>query len=226
MKTSVVPLLCATLISSAIRASAQTSQPPPRDDNQSWNEVQLIAPIHKKADFMWIGVLRVGRNFDRPVDERIGGAVAFKPNKYLTLAPTYLYVAQQPFAGSKVIEHRLVANITGRFQLGKFTFTNRNLIERHVRHFSRDFTVYRNRLRIDYPVKIGSFAFKPFVADEVFYGASPGAQRGWTRNRIGGGIIRQMGEKSNFEIFYVRQTDGRARPGNVHAIGTLFRIYP
>ena len=88
------------------------------------------------------------------------------------------------------------------------------------------FTVYRNRLQIDYPVKIGNFTFNPFVADEIFFNSSLPAQGGWTRNRIGGGIIKQTGEKSNFEIFYVRQNDGRARPGNVHAIGTLFRIYP
>lgn len=218
MTRALVTLLLAAMISTA---AAQTS-PPPRDDNQSWNEVQLIAPIHKKVDLMLIGVLRIGRNFDRPVDERIGGAIAFKPSKYLTLQPTYLYVAQQPFDGRKIIEHRLVTNITGRFWLGKFTFTDRNLIERRVRSSSRDFTVYRNRLQIDYPVKIGRFAFKPYVADEVFYETS---QHAWTRNRIGGGIIKQLGEKSNFEIFYVRQNDGRARPGNVHAIGTLFRVF-
>jgi Protein of unknown function (DUF2490) len=214
----------AILISTSICAFAQTS-PPPRDDNQSWNEVQIYAPISKKVDFVLLGVLRVGRNFNRPVDERIGGAFAFKLNKYLTLMPTYLYIAQQPFAGRKVIEHRLVMNVTGKFALGKFTFTDRNLIERRVRHSTRDFTVYRNRLQIDYPVKIGRFAFKPYVADEVWYDSSQNAQGGWTRNRIGGGIIKQMGEKSNFEIFYLRQHDGRARPGNVHAIGTLFRIY-
>jgi hypothetical protein len=209
----------------AVTANAQTSQPPPRDDNQFWNEVQLIAPLHKKVDVMLIGVLRIGRYFDRPVDERIGGAIAFKPNKYLTLAPTYLYVAQQPFAGSRITEHRLVANLTGKFSLGKWTFTDRNLIERRVRHSSRDFIVYRNRLQIDYPVKIGRFAFKPFVADEAWYSTNPGPQHGWTRNRLGGGIIKQIGEKSNFEIFYLHQHDGRARPGNVHAIGTLFRVF-
>jgi Protein of unknown function (DUF2490) len=213
------------LLLAALNGPAAAQTPPPRDDNQFWSEVQVIAPLHQKVDLMLIGVLRVGRNFNRPVDERIGGAIAFKPNKYLTLAPTYLYVAQQPFARSNITEHRLVANITGKFTLGRLTFTDRNLIERRVRHSSRDFTVYRNRLQLDYPVKIGAFAFKPFVADEIWYSTNPGPQRGWTRNRIGGGIIKQIGEKSNFELFYLHQHDGRARPGNVHALGALLRIF-
>lgn len=203
------------------------AQAPPQDDNQSWNEVQLIKALDKKRDLIVIGVLRLGRDFNRPVDERIGAALAFKPSKYLTLAPTYLYVDQQPFAGRRIIEHRLVMNITGRFKLGNFAFTDRNLVERRVRHDSRDFTVYRNRLQIDHPAKIGSFGFKPFVADEVFYSTQQGTvgRQGWFRNRISGGIIKQFGERFNAEFFYVRQQDGISRPGDVHALGTLFRVY-
>ncbi|MDX2041998.1 MAG: DUF2490 domain-containing protein [Acidobacteriota bacterium] len=203
------------------------AQTPPQDDNQFWNEVQLIKALDKKHDLIVIGVLRVGQNLKRPVDERIGAGLAFKPNKYLTLMPTYLYVDQQPFPGRRISEHRLVMNVTGKVNLGKFLFTDRNLYERRVRHDSRDFTVYRNRLQIDYPVKIGSFAFKPFVADEVWYSTQqgPGGRQGWFRNRISGGIIKQFSERLNAEFFYLRQNDGIARPGDVHALGTLVRVF-
>lgn len=200
---------------------------PPTDDNQFWNEVQLIKALDKKHDLIVIGVLRVGRDFNRPVDERIGAALAFKPNKYLTIAPTYLYVDQQPFAGRRISEHRLVMNITGKAKLGEFTFTDRNLIERRVRHQNRDFTVYRNRLQIDHPAKIGNFSFKPFVADEVWYSTQKTAtgRQGWFRNRISAGIIKQFGPRLNAEFFYLRQQDGVSRPGDVHALGTLFRVF-
>lgn len=206
-------------------AAAQT--PPPQDDNQIWSEVQLIKALDKKHDLIVIGVLRIGQDLKRPVDERIGAGLAFKPNKYLTLMPTYIYVDQQPFPGRRVSEHRLIMNITGRLNLGKFLFTDRNLIERRARHESRDFTMYRNRLQIDHPAKIGSFDFKPFVADEVFYSTQQGTagRQGWFRNRISAGIIKQFGERLNAEFFYLRQNDGVLRPGGVHAVGTLIRVF-
>ena len=209
-----------------VGAMAQTTEPPPRDDGQFWNETQIVVPWGPKRDLYVIGVLRMGRDFRRPVDERIGGAVAFKVHPNLMIMPMYLHVTQQPFAGSSIHEHRLNLNITGKVALGKFTFTDRNLIERRVRHSQRDFTMYRNRLQIDYPVKIGDATWKPFIADEVFYATQTTAsgRAGWFRNRIGGGILRQFNENFYAEFFYVYQHDGVSRPGNVHAIGTLFRF--
>lgn len=206
------------------QANAQT---PPQDDNQFWNEVQLIKALDKKHDLIIIGVLRVGQDFKRPVDERLGAGLAFKPNKYLTLMPTYLYVDQQPFPGRRISEHRLVMNITGKINIGKFLFTDRNLIERRARHDSRDFTFYRNRLQIDHPAKIGRFSFKPFFADEVLYSTQQAGsgRQGWFRNRISAGIIKQFSERFNAEFFYLRQQDGVSRPGDVHAVGTLFRVF-
>ena len=207
--------------------SAQGQTPPPREDNQSWNEIQVIKPLSKNTDFMMIGVLRIGRDFGRPVDERIGAGVALKLNRHLTLMPTYLYIEQQPYAGFRIREHRIVFNATAKFNWKQFTLTDRNLLERRVRQASGDFTVYRNRLQIDHPARLGAFKFKPFVADEIWYSTQPTStgQQGWFRNRISVGIIKQFGERYNAEFFYLRQSDGILRPGNVHALGTLFRIF-
>jgi Protein of unknown function (DUF2490) len=200
---------------------------PPREDRQFWSETQIIKPLKDDRDLIIIGVVRFGREFQRPVDERIGGGIAFKLNKYLTVMPTYLYVDQQPYEGTRISEHRLIFNLTGKIALGKFTLTDRNLLERRVRHKSRDFTMYRNRLQIDHPARLGRFQFKPFLADEIFYStqAGPYGRQGWFRNRIAAGIIKQFGKRLNAEFFYLYQSDGISRPGNIHAIGTLFRIY-
>lgn len=226
MKCSNPWLALAALYLAALSAYAQTPAPP-RDDQQFWNETQFIKPLAKNKDLIVIGVLRIGRAWQRPVDERIGAALAFKLNKYLMLQPTYFYVDQQPYAGLRIREHRLIMNATGKVTLGKFTLTDRNLYERRVRHVTRDFTIYRNRLQVDHPVQIGSFKFKPFVADEVFYSTQTGSAGafGWFRNRISAGIIKQFSDRFNAEFFYLRQDDGKARPGNVHALGTLFRVY-
>ena len=207
--------------------SVRAQNPPPHDDHQFWHETQFIKPLTKTKDLVILGVLRTGRDFARPVDERIGAAIAFKLNRYLTLQPTYLYVDQQPFAGRRISEHRLIINVTAKAKLGDFTFTDRNLVERRVRHASRDFTVYRNRLQIDHPAHLGTFKFKPFVADEIWYSTQTGSAKrlGWFRNRISAGVIKQFNERFTAEFFYLYQHDGVSRPGNVHALGTLLRVY-
>ncbi len=221
IRTFLLSLLCSLPLCFVVVVSARAQTPPPREDTQFWNETQLIAPINKKLDAIMLGVLRIGRDLERPVDERIGGGVALKPNKYFTFFPHYLYVAQQPFAGRKISEHRL--NLEGTFRIfpGRFTITDRNRLERRVRNSSRDFWVYRNRLQIDHPVQIGEFKFKPFVADEVWY---VGDARAWTRNRFSVGVIKEFNSRFTAELFYLRQNDGRARPGNLHVVGTLLKV--
>ena len=208
-------LLC---LSFSLPVFAQTT--PPKTDAQFWNETNVFAPINKKLDALVIGILRIGQDMGRPVDERIGAGISYRPNRYLTLQPHYIYVAQQPFPGRKVIDHRLNLEATVRVYPGKFTVSDRNRLERRIRAGSPDFWVYRNRIQIDYPVKIGNFKFKPYVADEFWYDSSA---KQWTRNRISVGIIKDLNKHLTGELFYLRQNDGRARPGNLHVLGTILR---
>ena len=69
-----------------------------------------------------------------PVDERAGLGIAFKAGQYVTLTPNYLYIATQPSAGRKGYENRLTFDGTVKFDLGGFTFIDRNLLERRLRN--------------------------------------------------------------------------------------------
>jgi hypothetical protein len=211
--------------SSSATAATAAAVTPPTEDHQFWNEFQLVKHTGKKTDLVLIGVLRIGRDWARPVDERVGVGYAFKLNKFLTVMPTYLHVEYQPYPTRVIHEERLVLNVTGKASLGKFTFTDRNLIERRVRPSVKDFTVYRNRLQIDHPAHLGHFAFKPYVADEVWHSTQTGARGefGWFRNRISVGMIKQLTEHLSGDIFVLYQSDGLSRPGNIPVVGTLFR---
>ncbi len=210
-----------------INVHAQTSATPPRDDHQFWHETQIVKPLNeaKTQNLVIIGILRIGRELRRPVDERIGAGVSFRFKKYFTFMPFYLYTDQQPFAGRHINEHRLVAELTIKVPVGQFTFTDRNRYERRVRHREADFGVYRNRLFIDHPAKLGSFALKPFVGAEIFYSTQTtgGRPQDLVRARYLAGINKQITPNLYGELFYLRQQDGVARPGNVHAIGTFLR---
>jgi len=192
-----------------------------RTDTQEWNDVQIYAPVTRTVDFVVYGTLRIGRNITHPVDERIGAGFSFKLGKYLTVVPSYLHITTQPFKNTRVYENRLNAAATLRFPLGRFTVSDRNLFERRLRHPGGDSTRYRNRLQIDHPVKLGKARFSVFASDEVFYDWSLNA---WVRNRFAAGVSKVWNKQLTTDLYYLRQNDGHSRPGDIHVIGTTFRI--
>lgn len=200
---------------------AQAGLPPvPEEDTQEWNDVQLSVPLNKEVDFNLSGTLRLGRNVTHLIDRRVGVGFTFRAGKYLTLAPSYLNIIMRPAEGRKVRENRLNFAATLALPLGKFRLSDRNLFERRLR-FPLDSTRYRNRLQLEHPFKIGKTALQLFVSDEVFYDWSVDD---WVRNRFTVGGSRRFNRYFTGDLYYMRQNDGRSRPGDLHVVGTSFRF--
>lgn len=202
-------------------AAAQTAQPAPRDDTQIWPEVQLTVPLNRKIDLNVIGQLRIGRNATDFVDERGGMGFTFRANSYLSLTSWYLHIATQPTPDRKNFENRLNFAATLRLpEMRGFSISNRSLIERRIRQ-PLNSTRYRNRTQVERAVTISGKDFRLFVSDEVFYDWTA---RGWVRNRFAVGANRRLRDKVTGELYYMRQMDGRSRPGNLNVIGFVIRI--
>ena len=193
----------------------------PRHDTQEWNDVQLSVPVSKHFDFLLLGTLRVGRNITHPVDERIGSGLAFRVGKYLTFTPSYLHITTQPIKLVSVYENRLSFAGTFRLPWKQFTLSDRNLFERRLRHPGGDSTRYRNRLHFEHPLKIGATKVNFFASDEVFYDWSFAA---WVRNRFAVGVGKTFNQHFTQEVYYLRQNDGRSRPGDLNVIGSTLRF--
>jgi Protein of unknown function (DUF2490) len=219
IKCGPASLLLLLLTAGDISAQATTAQ---RSDTQEWNELQVSVPLSKQIDVVFSGTLRLGRNIHRPVDERVGIAFSFKLGKHLTIAPSYLNITTQPLRGQSFRETRLSIPVTVRFHIGKFVVSDRNLIERRFRPPRRDSTRYRNRLHIEHPL-VAKKKLNWFVSDEVFY---DWAVNDWVRNRFSAGVIKVLNKHLTVEIFYLRQNDGRAVPGDLNVIGTSWRLRP
>lgn len=219
MKNLQVLLISAFLILFAQVVQSQTVAP--QDDTQSWNEVQIAIPINKKLDLNISGQLRFGRNISDFVDERAGIGFTFKPNKYLQIHPSYTYIATQPVRNRTAYENRLnlpVTIISPKFR--GFTVSNRNLVERRWRKPVNSWR-YRNRLQIERTFKPKKFEFRLFASDEIFYDFSV---KDWVRNRFTVGVGKPISRQLSFDVYYLRQNDGRSRPGDLHVIGTGLRI--
>jgi hypothetical protein len=222
MKSSLNKLTFCILafLGSAVVVRGQLT-PPPQTDTQNWNDVFLSVPVAGPVDFVIQGTIRNGRNITRPVDERFGFGFSFKVGKYLTIIPNYLHIGMQPFAGRRVFENRLSIASTIRFPLGRFTFADRNTIERRLRHPGIDATRYRNRLQIDHPIGPAKKKTSLFVSDEVFYDWSFNE---WVRNRAAIGVSKVWNKHFTLDLYYMRQNDARSFPGDLHIIGTAWRF--
>jgi hypothetical protein len=203
----------------SITSLAQANLANTRDDTQQWNDIQITAPVTKQVDFTFYSTFRIGRDITHLVDRRVGVGFSFKAGKYLTLTPSYLNIVMRPFERVKVNENRLTFAATVRIPLRKFSFSDRNQFERRFRLINS--TRYRNRLQVEHPIKIGKATMQVFASDEVFYDWSV---NNWVRNRFAVGVIRKFNENFTADVYYMRQNDGRSRPGNLHIIGVTYRI--
>lgn len=212
-------LLIPVLLTLATSALAQTAVD--QTDTQQWNDVIFSVPITKQIDFNMQGTLRLGRDISHPVDERVGVGATFRIGKHLSLLPFYLRIETQPFEGRKAHEDRLNFAATLRFEKNKFRFSDRNLLERRYRRPGGDSTRYRNRFQVEHPVGPDGMKLSVFVSDEVFY---DWLVDDWVRNRIAAGLIKPLNNNITLELYYLRQNDGRSLPGDLHVIGTTWRV--
>jgi hypothetical protein len=217
----ILSLLCfiIMLVCTSVVTHAQ-SAPTTKEDTQQWNDNQVAVALNKQVDFNLYGTFRFGRNITHLVDRRTGVGFTFKVGKYLTFAPSYLNIRTRPFEGRRANENRLTFAATVRAPLGKFTLSDRNQFERRLRS-TGDSTRYRNRLQIEHPFKVGKTSMQAFASDEVFYDWSVDD---WVRNRLAVGVSRKFNTHFTSDLYYMRQNDGRSRPGDLHIIGVTYRI--
>jgi len=216
LQSGLLALFTVFLVSSAVRAQLVS-----RSDTQQWNDVVFSVPLSKSIDFNFGGTLRLGRDLERPVDERVGFGATFKFGNHLSVSPNYQYIGMQPFRGRRVWENRLSLPINVRFDLGKFRLTDRNLFERRIRHPGINSTRYRNRIQVEHPIGPPKIKLSLFVSEEVFYDWSFNA---WVRNRAAIGVTKVFNKAWTQDFYYLRQNDSHSIPGDLHVIGTSLRF--
>ena len=207
------------LLTLATPASSQTAID--QTDTQQWNDVFIAVPITKQVDFNVLGTLRIGRDISHTVDERFGVGATFRIGQHVTLVPAYLHIETQPFEGIRLHEERLNLAAILRYEANQFRFSDRNLLERRFRRPGINSTRYRNRFQVEHPVGPDKMKLSVFVSEEVFYDWSVDD---WVRNRVAAGIIKPLNKNITLELYYLRQNDGVSAPGDLHVIGTTWRI--
>jgi hypothetical protein len=217
MKSKKLIFTLALLFLSSFTSAAQTVAD--EKDFQSWNDVQITAPMGKRADFILTGTARFGGNLRQAVDQRLSIAFNLKINDWLSVQPSYTHISTTPVIGRNRIENRLSFAATYKFPFKKFGLSNRSLFERRFRT-PLNSTRYRNRLLFDLPLK-KFYDTRFFASNEVFYDWS---LKRWPRNRFAAGLGKAVNKNLGIDVYYMRQNDSTTRPGDLHIIGTTFRL--
>lgn len=209
------------LLFTTFTAAQTRTATPDEDDNQIWHETVIGLPLTKKLTVNLNGVLRFSGDQRRLVDNRAGAGLSFKANKNVTIGTSYLYRVTEAVRNRKNYENRFIAYLTLAKTFGKFGVSDRTQFEYQARNSRTDKQVYRNRLQVEREVKVNKFAFKPFASAEIFYDSQ---FKALSRLRLIGGASRKLYKNLTLDAYYLRQQDGRTRPGDLNVFGTTLRF--
>lgn len=199
---------------------SQTLQP--KDDIQSWNDIQLTVPLNEKFDLYTSLTGRFGKNITRLNDGRMAAGMSWKATKSITILPFYWFIRARNSRGQFNNEHRLNVRVTYRFRpVKKFNFSHRSTYEYRIREPLNSWR-YRGLIGVEREIPKSIIpGAKWFVNDEVFYDS---VLDRFSRNRFSIGVNKTINKKLSVDIYYMRQNDGFSRPGDLHTIWTTWRV--
>ena len=218
-KFILVPFITILLVSFCV--SAQTDN----DDTQFWNETTIEFPFdrgNKKVSGVIIGNLRVTDNITDLSDKRLGFAVKYVANKYVTVQPSYVFRLQTS-SGPNRYEHRLRLDITPKKSFDNWSIENRSRFEHRIKTADRkDETYYRNRTKVGIPVKKGDKTlFTPFVSNDTYFDLRNTRVH---RNDTVGGISRKFSDTFTADFFYQYRHNFQSSTKHINIIGVNFKF--
>lgn len=197
------------------------SQSSDNTDNQSWNDLQISIPVSEKVDLQLLATARFGRNITRFEHGRVGAGVAVDIGKGFSAGANYQYIESLNALSRYFTEHRYTVRGGYKFPVKRIGLSHRSTYEYRSRRLG-NFWRYRAAVTIEKKLPDNWIKnSKLFITEEVFYVST--ASR-FSRNRISAGISRAINDHFTLDVYYLRQNDGTSRPGDLHVIGTTWRI--
>ena len=216
-------LLLITLLFLPIKHSK--AQSTDTDDIVNWNDVTLILPLIKENDRLsmsFSGVLRIGRNLRRPIDERGSFSLAYRINKHFSTSIGYLYRRSRLTEQPSQFEHRLTFSLLTEKKLENIALKNRLTTFYQIRHSNSNLLIQQNRIQLSFPIKKGKEElFSPFIADGVFYNFQT---KKLFRNDIFLGITKNFTKELSADFFYIRQNLSLGQIKETQGFGISLRI--
>ena len=190
-------------------------------DLQSWNDVTITAPLNKKFDLYFPLTLRFGNHIDRLNEARAGAGIVYKPVKQFSAASWYTFIRYRNSQGQFRTENRVTVRGVYKFPFKKVGVSHRSMLELRYRETGNTWR-YRPAITIEkgLPETWGK-GLKAFVTEDPFYDSASGR---FSRNRISGGLSKEVNKHLTVEGYYLRQDDDFSGPRLVHVAGMAWRV--
>lgn len=231
MRSTTLILFTCIIFLSPTFSQETNSEPPNESEFNIWSDASVTIPLVKgedkngksfdKVNIYFNTTLRLGRDNLRPIDERVGVGMNFRVNKYVTLNPDVFYQAQQPTAFSKGIQTRFRFAVKLNNSWKNFSISDRNQIEYRLRNSQKDDVRYKNKIRLDIPIrKENKEILKVFASDEPYYNITT---KKITRNELFIGVSKKFNKNFTGELYYLLMND-RSFPKTVNGVGVNFKF--
>ena len=171
-------------------------------DWEYWSRYSFEAPLNKQVSYFIKPEWRFKKDMSYQYLFKLEQAIAFKLNKYLELAPYYVWQENKTSIGYDRSD-LFYFDVTGKMPLKEIF--DLKIIDRlrYQYNFDKALTVWRNSTRLTKAFKVGKFELSPFIEDEIFYDTK---QDIFNENWVSAGVSFALNKYSNIGISYLLDT--------------------
>jgi hypothetical protein len=192
----------------------------PNKDKQVWPELDTYFKAGARLDLTLISQVRLSKTLPNPDIWVVGVDANVTVMRHLLVTPSYYYYQFDQASGTLGQGQNAILATTIEETMRAYSFDDRSRIVGVISP-SGNFWVYGNRARIEHKIGFESSRDFWFGWDELFYFSNTEA---WQRNRVAVGVHKAFGERIAIEPYYLRQTDGHSRPGDLNTFGVTFDV--
>lgn len=129
----------------------------------------------------------------------------FTINKYISLTPGYAFF-QDYESKSENAEHQIMAYATFTLPISnKLSITDRNMYYYQIKNYASNTTTYRNRLGLNYKIKVKNIPVSLYAHDEIYINL----ENGKLRNRVYVGSSVSLSWLTPQLMYYMQSEKGK-----------------
>lgn len=195
-------------------------------DNKYYSEFAFKHKVNDKFDVYFTPEVRLKSDMGNPYYYHWRVGTTFHANKHLDLAFAYRYIQtkdsnnQWDTADTQYFEMIAVP----KTKLGNFNLSDANKLERRFIKNDRPRWVYRNLATVEYPTKIGNFAFAPYISEEAYYDFEIGK---FNLNWVTLGANKKLSKNLSVGLYYRDETARKGKTSHWvtnHILGTNLTV--
>jgi hypothetical protein len=187
----------------------------PNKDSQVWPELDTYCKAGSRLDLTLMSQGRFSRSLPNPEIWVVGVDANVMVTRHFLITPSYYYYQFDQESGTMGHGHNAILAASVEETVHAYRLDDRNRIV-GVLSPSGNFWVYGNRGRIERRIGPDSSPDFLFGWDELFYFSNTTA---WQRNRAAVGFHKAFSQRIAVEPYYLHQTDGHSRPGDINTLG-------